>query len=598
MDEARSGARPSWRARAWAVCAREAQRPPFVMRLALLSLLLSSSCLGLGLYLDDYVGRYIYSDRPGAQHLFELYGGGYGLARGNPAELHWQIENGYAPWWAVQTLRLVLFRPIGVFFHHLDMNLPPLVQHAHSWLWLGMLVLGTGWMYRRLLGPTLGGAAALLFALDHTHGFIVGYICNRYALIAGFFGVLCLTLHVRAREQGRLPWGATLVFGMALLTSEGTVSLLGYLGAYALFVDGATRRQRLTTFAGYLVVAVVWRVGYTAAGFGAQGSGLYIDAAREPLRFLQELSKRGPVLVLGQFLLPPAELYTAGSAAFSRLLWLAGSAFSLAFGLALVPLLHRDRTSRFWAAGMALSLVPAASTYPQNRQLLFASFGAMALLAQLWQLHATASVGPVATRLQRFSDWCTRPVLVVHLLLSPVLQPLTTCGIAAAGALQRGAIRSIGDDFAGHDVVFITAPDYFSTKLPQLSRRIAGQPLPRRWRALSFGPEQVTVARPDDRTLELTYAGGILTHPFLELYRDRRIPMARGETVRLQGLDIKVVDVTEDGRLACAEFVFDTSVSASSFRFLAWEVDRFVPFVPPLIGKKKALGPARLKWGY
>jgi hypothetical protein len=68
-------------------------------KLALCALLLSSPCLFLGFHLDDYVGRYIYSDLPGAQHLFELYGGGYALANGDPADTHWQIEHGWAPWW-------------------------------------------------------------------------------------------------------------------------------------------------------------------------------------------------------------------------------------------------------------------------------------------------------------------------------------------------------------------------------------------------------------------------------------------------------------------------------------------------------------------
>lgn len=595
-SKARLGAPAPWVGRVWAACVERAQSPSFGTRLALLAMLLASPCLALGLYLDDYVGRYIYSEQPGAAHLFQVYAGGYGLARGDAAELRWQIENGYAPWWAVESLRLVLFRPLGVLSHRLDMNLPPLVQHAHSLLWLGLLVLVTARVYRRISGRAVGGVAGLLFAIDHTHGFVVGYICNRYALIAAVLGMVCLGLHARARQAQRRPWTAPLVFGAALLAGESSVSILGYVAAYALFVDRAAPKDRALSVIGYAVVALLWRAGYTAFGFGANGSGLYIDAAREPLRFLHELVARGPVLVLGQFLLPPAELCMGGIPALSRGMWLAGTAFLLAFSVASIPLLRRDREARFWAAGMALSLVPAASTYPQNRQLLFASFGAMALIAQLWQLHAGA-LGGLGTPRLRFSSWCTKLVLVVHLFLSPVLQPFTTCGIAAAGALQRGAIDGIHDDVAGRDVVFVTAPDYFSTKLPQLSRRANGQPLPRRWRALSFGPERVTVTRPNDRTLELTYAGGILSHPFLELYRDRRIPMAKGQTVTLEGLEIRVLEVTADGRVSRARFAFDAPLDDPRFEWLTWEERAFVAFTPPPVGASKELEPARVAWG-
>ena len=32
--------------------------------------------------------------------------GGYGLAIGDPAENHWQMEAGWAPWWHYETLRI------------------------------------------------------------------------------------------------------------------------------------------------------------------------------------------------------------------------------------------------------------------------------------------------------------------------------------------------------------------------------------------------------------------------------------------------------------------------------------------------------------
>jgi hypothetical protein len=53
------------------------------------------------------------------------------------------------------------------------------------------------------MAPAVAGAAALLFALDHTHGFAVGYIMNRHALIATVLGALTLANHFRSRSIGR-----------------------------------------------------------------------------------------------------------------------------------------------------------------------------------------------------------------------------------------------------------------------------------------------------------------------------------------------------------------------------------------------------------
>ena len=90
--------------------------------------------------------------------------------------------------------------------------------------------------------------------------------------------------------------------------------------------------------------------------------------------------------------------------------------------------------------------------------------------------------------------------------------------------------------------------DYFAVKLVQLTRRLDQRPLPRRFRALSFGPEHVTVQRTAANTLELEYAEGILSSPFMELYRDRRIAMTVGQRIELEGMTIEVRELTSDGR--------------------------------------------------
>jgi len=573
--------------------------------LAACALILSSPALWIGFYLDDYVGRYIYSQLPGAAQLFELYSGGYGLADGDPAHNHWQIEQGWAPWWTYDQLRIRLFRPLGILSHRLDFTYwpdSPWLMHLHSLLWLALLVIACTHLYRTVhLDPTTAGLAAVLFTFDHTHGFVSGYICNRHALITALPSVLALTLHIRAsrhRSRGMLL-AAYACYACALLCGESAVACAGYLFAYAVCAEPGSPRGRALRFAPYLVITLLWRALYTWAGFGGVGSGLYIDPAADPLGYARTLLERTPVLILGQFLAPPAELYALWPSAYARAMWWGACAFSLALLAGLTPLLGRDRTARFWALGAVISLIPAASAYPHNRQLLFTSFGAMGLLAQCWHLHAVSLRGQRISGITHFSRELGGVLYVSHILLSPLVLPLTSCGIAVTAPLSHAAaeVRDLVD-LADQDVVFVTSPDYFAVKLVQLFQRLDHAPLPRRIRALSFGPEHVRVRRSAPDTLELDYAEGILSTPFSELYRDRRLPMQRGEHIDLQGLSINVLDITNDARARRVRFHFDTPLEAARLRFLVWRHGHYEPWSPPAVGQHTDLPPARLELGF
>jgi hypothetical protein len=573
------------------------QHPRLGLGLGAVAAALSAPCLALGFFLDEYTARFIYSDLPGAKQMYHSYSGGYGIATGDPADTLQQVEQGWAPWWINPKLLTALMRPISEWTHWLDIALWPnsaALMRAQSLLWLFCLVAIATRMYRRLLGPMLGGLAGLLLAFDHTHGYSVGYVANRHALVSATFALLCLDQHLRFRLEHNARAGvyAALCYAAALLSGESSLAIAAYLFAYALLAEQGPWLRRALSFAPYLVITVVWRVAYTLLGFGARGSGVYIDPAREPLHFLQALLERAPVLCLGQFFGPPAELYAALPAAQARAMLIFAVLFSALLAAAFVPLLRRDRIARFWAAAFLLSLVPASTTIPNNRQLLLASIGAMALLAQRWLV--AVSSGPDTTPLPNWQRWPARAfgaVFGLHLLLSPLALPFTSCIIALTAPVHRGIVGG-GDEVAGHDVVFVTAPDVFTTKFVQLERRIDRKPLARRWRALSFGPQPVIVRRTDERTLVLDYPEGVTDTAFMELFRDRRLRMQPGEQVHLEGLAIEVLQTTADGRLKQVRFRFSDPLDAPSFRFYAWHDAGFVPFSVPAVGTQTLLAAA------
>src|SRR6185312_7836793 len=85
-------------------------RLPLFIVLAGVGLTLPS--LFIGFHLDDFIGRYIFSDLPGADRLYRIYSGGYGAANGNPVDAQWMMEEGFAPWWMDPDVLLSFYRPI------------------------------------------------------------------------------------------------------------------------------------------------------------------------------------------------------------------------------------------------------------------------------------------------------------------------------------------------------------------------------------------------------------------------------------------------------------------------------------------------------
>jgi len=102
-----------------------------------------------------------------------------------------------------------------------------------------------------------------------------------------------------------------LLYVLTLLAESRGLPSPAIFFSHAVFVERGSLKKRLFSFAPYLGVTVVWRVLYNLSGYGAHGSGIYIDPVREPLHFARAFVERAPILCLGQFLLPPAELSAA-----------------------------------------------------------------------------------------------------------------------------------------------------------------------------------------------------------------------------------------------------------------------------------------------
>ena len=353
------------------------------MQLALIATLLTLPTLALGFHLDDHVHRFLFSGLPGSAELLRAYESPFGIANGEPAINHWQIEAGYAPYWIYPDLLISLLRPVSTLSHRIDAALWPAsapLQHAHNLFWhfapaaRGGAVLPRAagrWHSRRPCGA--------LYAFDHTHGFALGWIANRNAFIAGAFGVASLLCYVRGRALPARPLLlllSALLFGCALFAGEGAIAIFGYLLGFALFLDREPGRFLWLT--PHLLAIGGWRAAYTLFDRGARYSGLYMDPVRSRCGWFAAL-ERNPVLVLGQSSAcprPEAHVFAPGPLA-AAIVGLGVLAIALLLGRRAAALAQR-RSARFFAFGMFASLVPACTTHPNNRLLVFVGIGGWA----------------------------------------------------------------------------------------------------------------------------------------------------------------------------------------------------------------------------
>jgi hypothetical protein len=359
----------------------------------------------------------------------------------------------------------------------------------------------------------------------------------------------------------------------------------GYLIAHALVLDDAKPATRLRALAPYVVATVAWRVVYRSLGFGASGSGLYIDPAREPLVFLRAIPERLPPLLLGVFGIPPSEAMFFVNHRLAAVAAAWGLAFTVLTAVAIWPIARADRMTRFFALGTLLSLVPTCTAIPNNRLLYFPSIGAMGVLAGLVEAirrrDPAVSLGLMAPLSQLFTTLSAG----LHALVSPVLLPLAALNISLTGSITDVAVPSANavlTDPPRQELVMVTAPEYYSGTFPRLMRRLAREPEMQRQRLLSVGPVAIEARRLDAHRLELTYAGGLLGPVLTRLYRGPASPMNAGDRVTLEGLTIDVSRVTPDGRPLVAIFTFEKPLASPDIKWVAWQKDRFVPFAPPV----------------
>jgi hypothetical protein len=598
------------RGNAFAEIARRAladRRLPVGVGLLAVALCLPS--LGVGWIADDQLHRLAFH---GSRYGGEAVLSPLDLFRfldGDPQKTIRLMDFGVLPWWTYPGVKGAFWRPLASLTHWLDYRLWPTLpglMHAQSLLWFGLLAVAVAVLYRRFMGATwIAGLAAVFYAIDDAHGVPVAFLANRNAILATLLGVLALLAHDRRRGDGRRGGAilGPLLLAASLLSAEEGIATCAYLISYAFWLDRGSWRERCLALLPYAGVVLAWRIAWSGLGYGLADVGLYVDPLRDPGRFLTAVAQRGPVYLLAQWALPPADVLLILNRANRLLLEIVALAFLALLAVAFFPLLRRDRIARFWTCGMILAVPPICAAFPGDRLLFFVGIGAMGLLAQ-WLAMVFGEPGRKPTgKIRRGAAVTLGCALVfIHGILAPLALPFRAgYPVGPKGFIEKLLFLTPMDgSLARQDLVIVNLPIALLAGYTMVVRELEGLPVPRHTRVLAHGFAPTSIHRRDERTLVVRPRDGYLAWTAERLVRDERHPMALGERVALTGLSVEITALTADGRPAEATFRFDVPLEDPSLRWLQWTDGAFEPFTPPAIGETVEVRPfvKRMdKWG-
>jgi hypothetical protein len=507
--------------------------------------------------------------------------GMFRFASGDEAENRALIDRGVLlPWWSEPDLRIAFLRPLSGLTHALDFACWPhssRLMYAHSLAWFGLLIASARQLYERL-EPRQGRArtfgATLLFAVAPAHAAAVGWLSSRNTLVASCFGLWAISAWIAGSRHRALLWLVA-----ALLSGEVAVCALAFIVCHSWVMDPRPARARIVSLIPITIATLLWRGLHFSLGFGARGSGAYLDPLRDASALFTVLPER-LVAVLGACVgLVPADLVFVGEPELVRAVLALSLAFLVAFGFAVRRWWTSDPVVRFWASSSLLAALPLCAAPPNDR-------GTLLLLVGIKALVVRVALAPRDGGLRRvlaaaFVGW--------HALGAPALL-----------ALRAGQFQALGNELTASTQVLDTIPelerrtvvvlnpprDLFASYI-QLERAARGASVAERLVWLTNASSELTVTRVAADTLEIVRKDGICSTPLERLYRRDPSTLRAGTSLDFPAFSARIVSGGGDGQPAVVRFRFRTPLEHESLVFLEWRGGRYARIEPPALGQSQ-----------
>lgn len=559
-------------------------RTPIAVALAAFVLALPS--LRLGLSLDDHWHRamLLHDDRwlPATRAPWDLFS----FAKYGGTERALVVDKGMLPWWISERMHLAFFRPVSSLTHALDYALfpeSPALMHLVSVLWYAGLAYLAALLYRRFLGrtnaaPWIAGLAALIYAIDGSHGLPVGWLANRNALVAAVFAFGALYAH-----DARRPFVCAGLLALAFGSGESASGILAYFAAHAVFLDDRSRREKMRAFVPVVAVTLAWIVIHGAGHYGVRGSTLYLDPKSDPAGFLGNFVHL-PILAGAELGAPTPDLYPFVPFAAQAVLMtfaLVVIAAALFAGRRLLARSHpRSRTARFFLSAGVLSLVPTCSVIPSARLLLVSGFGLVGFLAMLAEEESNSAA-------RRYVFWA----IGVRLLVSPFVFTMHEHQMAFTSGRIDSFAESLPRDpsVAGKRLVMLNAPDAMFAYYMVVNRASRGEPAPNTMLALAGGYRDVTITRTDERTLVVKVDEGFYRRHTDLLFRTLEEVTPVGKRIETTDFIVTTTHALPDGVIDEARYELREPLESPHWLFVEWHGGALEPITPPAIGQTRTL---------
>ena len=549
--------------------------------------------LQLGLVADDYMHIAVLEKLLPVGGPLDLFD----WAPGNPEAIQPRIAHGPYPWTTDPNVRVVFFRPLSsaliALDHALFKNCVPL-QHFHSILWYGLIILACHLLFRMNLPGAVAFLALLLFAVDESHLFAAVWLANRNALVAAVPALFGLCAHLRWREDGWKPGLPLSLLGYALglLGGETALGVLAYLAAYELFAAPGRWPRRLAAFLPATALVIVYLAAYKTMGYGAHGSGFYVDPIGEFSVYISQLPSRVLTLVGGQLVGFPADLWLVSS-----LTRAAGVLAGLA-GIGLLAVLLKahwpqvtplERRLLSWMLpGAALSMLPLAATLPTSRLLLVPSVGVSVLLAVVLHAWWQARKAGIIARWRAAACWF---LVVLHLALPVAVWPGAATAFSLLGRqTERNALSPETDRAmagASRYVMLVALDPLVNVYMPIMRAVLKHEPMPDGWLIVSTAPCPHRVRRTAPNELELEVLGGAIGSQLVDaLFNNGNRPFHVNDQVQTEGAIITVLETNAAG-VTKLRLTFDRPLEDPKLRFLSTRNGFLERMSVPAIGEEQ-----------
>lgn len=486
----------------------------------------------------------------------------------------------YLDWLTPDAFRFRPFRPLASIVHAFQFRFfgdSPWIMHIVLALLYALLIFLCAKLLTRFsLSSAAVGIGILIFAVDDTHSYSSASIMSYNTMLCCGFGLFALLMHDRWRQRKSNSGLMLSIAGflLSLLSSEGGLAFMGYLLAYALFLEPGTWKKRAASLIPGVLVTAGYLVFYSIQHFGAKCFTAYLSPADEPWMSTLTVLSNTVVFTLSKILsLSPltAVLQLTG----------AGGVVVAAVLLAIIAFIFRDflvsnRTAAFFGTGMVLSIVPFTLGFISDRLLLWAGLGAAGLLGELFTSQSAKTGKP-----QRIF---AKTLLVFNTVFSLILFIPTP--FLALFSWDNGAL-ALEKKVPSQNTVLLNSSNGFSFLYAPAIRCEKGKAWPEHFYYLYCGMDTLTVKRTGERTLLATPSKGWFPSEYERSRRPKQLYFKQGDTINLQLMTAVIEKASGDGRPLGVSFTFKRDFS--EFAWMRWTKNGPEKCEAPAMGEEMRL---------